>query len=422
MPKSKSQRYFDIVEAIINEGIQRGINHLAWDDDSLNGRTISVNNHQVINFGSSSYLGLELDWRLINAASEAAHRFGTQYSSSRAYMSSAQYPELEYLMKEIFDQPVIVMPSTTLAHFSSIPVLVHDDNVIVLDQRVHASVQMAAQMVKGRGVPVMTIKHNRLDKLAQYIDSFGTKFSRIWYMIDGVYSMHGDRAPLSEILALMENHDKLHLYIDDAHSMSWSGRNGRGYTLDTVKQHERIMLITSLNKGFGAAGGAIVLPNLKWYREIRACGPSLTFCGPIQPPMLGAAIASAHIHLSDEIYQLQAGLNHRIEHCNKVIRQYNLPLVAESPTPIFFIKVGLPHVGANLTERLLKEGFFVNIGAFPATPFNETGIRFSVTLHHNLEDIDKLADAIARNLPKAIKDESAIRSAGRLIRSRKLTG
>jgi 7-keto-8-aminopelargonate synthetase-like enzyme len=416
MSTSKYQRYLDIVERIVVEGTQKGVCHLTLEDEGLQGRTIQVRGREVVNFGSASYLGLELDKRLIDGAIEAAQKFGTQYSSSRAYVSSGQYPVLERLLGEIFEAQVLVTPSTTLAHLTALPILIHEKDAIVLDQQVHASVQMAVELVKSRGPRVISLEHNRIDRLVKKVRELETECRRIWYMADGVYSMHGDLAPLAELVELLEQFEKLYLYVDDAHGMSWIGKHGRGHALHSVSLHPKMVVATSLNKGFAAAGGALVLPNPAWHRRVRACGLPLIFSGPIQPPMLGAAIASARLHLSDEITDLQSGLRQRIEHCNKMMKKYDLPLAAETMTPIFFVRVGLPTVGSNLVQRLLNEGFYVNVGVFPAVPLTETGLRFTVTLHHELEDIEQLAAATAHHLPRAIKDESSIRSIGHLVR------
>src|SRR6185436_14972501 len=120
-----------------------------------------------------------------------------------------------------------------------------------------------------------------------------------WYMADGVYSMYGDYAPLKDIMQLLYNHEQLHLYVDDAHGMSWAGKNGAGFAKTILPRHERMFLVTSLNKAFAAGGGCLVYPNDDWKRKVRNCGSTMIFSGPVQPPLLGAAIASAQIHLSD---------------------------------------------------------------------------------------------------------------------------
>ena len=75
-----------------------------------------------------------------------------------------------------------------------------------------------------------------------------SKHQQIWFLVDGVCSMFGDLAPIAELRELLERHDNLHLYVDDAHGMSWTGVNGRGYALSSAPLHPKMVLTTSLNK------------------------------------------------------------------------------------------------------------------------------------------------------------------------------
>src|SRR6185437_11219137 len=227
----------------------------------------------------------------------------------------------------------------------------------------------------------------------------------IWYFLDGVYSMYGDLAPLGELSKLLEKNKQLFLYIDDAHGMSWTGLQGAGYAQSQLGYHPRIVLATSMAKGFASAGGVFILPNDEMYWKVKNWGGALTYSGPQQPATIAASIASAKIHLTDEIYGLQNSLAEKIKFCNEILRHYDLPLVSESPSPIFFIGLGLTKVGYNMVKRLSDDGFFVNLGIFPAVPETCTGIRFTITNHHTKEDIEALAERIFFHLPKALKEE-----------------
>ena len=141
------------------------------------------------------------------------------------------------------------------------------------------------------------------------------------------------------------------------------------------------------------------------YWRVKNWGGALTYSGPQQPAVIGASIASAKIHLSDEIYILQNSLAEKIKFCNEILEHYELPLVSKSPSPIFFIGLGLTKVGYNMVRRLSDEGYYVNLGIFPAVPETCTGIRFTITNHHTLEDIEALAERIHFHLPKALNEE-----------------
>ncbi|HDH24877.1 MAG TPA: aminotransferase class I/II-fold pyridoxal phosphate-dependent enzyme, partial [Actinobacteria bacterium] len=110
--------------------------------------------------------------------------------------------------------------------------------------------------------------------------------------------MFGDLAPVREISTLMDRFANLHVYFDDAHGFGWAGLHGRGYVLGEVSIRERMVVAGSLSKSIGAGGGALVFPDEKTARRVRTLGGTMTFSGPLHPAELGAALASADIHLS----------------------------------------------------------------------------------------------------------------------------
>jgi 7-keto-8-aminopelargonate synthetase-like enzyme len=287
MAKSKSNKFIDTIDECLTNGVKNGIFQVSLEDQQLNGRTVTIGGNQVINFGSCSYLGLEVDERLKQGAIDAAHRYGTQYSSSRLFSSCNLYEELEDLFSKIFgNNPAILAATTTLTHLGALPILVQDDDLVILDHQVHGSVQLAVQLLKAKGTKVEMIKHNRMDMLEDLIKENPNKYNKIWYMADGLYSMYGDYAPLKEIQYLLEKYSTFHFYVDDAHGMSWAGKNGSGYVLSQMSMHPKMVLSTSLAKGFGTGGGVTVLSDREMMRKILTCGSSYTYSGPVQPPML----------------------------------------------------------------------------------------------------------------------------------------
>lgn len=405
MTKSRSNKFIDTIDECLSNGVKNGIFQVSVEDDVMNGRTVIIDGKQVVNFGSCSYLGLEVDERLKQGAIDATLRYGTQYSSSRAYSSCNLYEELEELFHKMFDYPAILAMTTTLTHVAAIPILVGEEDLVIIDHQVHGSVQLAVQLVKARGTEVAMIKHNRMDMLEDLIKANPNKYNKIWYMADGLYSMYGDYAPLKDIQFLMEKYGNFHFYVDDAHGMSWKGKHGNGYVLSEMSMHPKMILTTSLAKGFGSGGGLVVLPDNELRRKVLTCGTSYTVSGPVQPPMLGASIASAKIHLTDEIYALQDKLKNKIKLVQTTIQEYDLPVVLSSDSPIFYLGLGLPRVGYNMVRRLLKEGFFTNIGIFPGVPVRCSGLRLPITNGQTDEDIRNVLSAFKHHFPKVLEEE-----------------
>lgn len=402
------------IDRIVSTGISHGLVQRTTEDAYYNGRTICLQSKQMLNFALCSYLGLELDFRLKHGVMDALMRYGTQFAVSRAYLSATPYTELETLLEELFNGHVVVAPTTTLGHIAALPVLVQEGDAILLDQMVHNSVQTAAKLVQAQGVPVETLLHGDMELLEERIAALSKQYRHVWYLTDGVFSMYGDLAPIDELGKLLKRYEQLHLYVDDAHGMSWSGRHGRGYVLDRLGMQERLVVATSLCKAFSAAGGVLIFSDEQMQRRVKHCGGPMIFSGPIQPPMLGAALASARIHLSSEIVRLQQELQQRIALCNRLLKEYALPLAANSMSPIFYIKLGLPHVAGQMAERLLNEGFYTNHAVYPAVSRRQSGIRFTLTRHHTAQDIRALVEALARNLPLVIEKRVKVSGTTRL--------
>lgn len=408
MANSKTNKYsgfIDIVNEFITIGRAKGIVHQFTEDEEFDGRSITLNGRKMINFGSCSYLGLETDERIKEASIDAIRRYGSQFSSSRTYTSFTLYKELEELLNQMFGANVILSTSSTLGHRSVIPILIDDNDAVIFDHQAHISMQDAGKDLSLRGVPINLLRHNRLDELETKLQSLSARHEKIWYFLDGIYSMYGDLAPVPELQALLKKYKNLHLYVDDAHGMSWAGKNGTGYMLSQMELSNRMVLCSSLAKGFASAGGVFVFSDYEQYLRIKNWGGPLTYSGPQQPAVIGASIASAKIHLSDEIYQRQDALAERINYCNQIMAELSLPVISESSSPIFFIGLGAPKVAYNMNARLMNDGIYVNLGIYPAVPETCTGLRFALTLHHTKEDIEKLAERISYHLPLVLKEE-----------------
>jgi len=404
MRKTKTAYTIDIVNDYINRGRKKNVLHLMTQDEAYNGREIIANGNRYINFGSCSYLGLELDKRLIESAKSYMDKYGVQLSSSRTYLVAPPYAEFEDLLQQIFGHPVVTFTSTSLGHHAVIPVVVEPGDAIILDQQVHASVQDPARKMMLNGVHVEPVRHNRLDTLEERIKHLNNRYERIWYMIDGVYSMYGDFAPMKEIVALMDKYPKLYVYADDAHGMSIAGRNGAGVVYNQVPFHKKLVLATSFAKAFGCGGSAFVFSDLELAIKVKNCGGPYIFSGGQQIPVLGACIASAKIHLSGEIYQRQDELNQKLHYCHRLLEENNLPVLSNPEAPIFYIGVGLVNTCLHLVSHLHQDGCYVNVGMFPAVPDQSAGIRFTITAHHTKADIEYLVERIAYHYPRTFRE------------------
>ncbi len=405
---AKTSNYETLIRTV-NEssslGFSRGLGALFTEDDVLNGRQITLKGNKVINFGSCGYLGLELDPRLKEAAIEAVKKYGTLYASSRTYVSTGNYLELEELLAKIFNGHIVLTTNCSLGHHSVMPIIIGPNDMVIYDQQAHMSMHDLQYKLKFFGTEISLLRHNRLDDLEQKVSELKSKYEKIWYVVDGVFSMFGDLPNTKELIKLLNRHKNLYLYVDDAHGMSWAGPNGAGYTLSQTEQHPKMVIGTSIAKGFGACGGVFIFKEKEWRDKVKGWGGPLTYSGPQEPATIAAAIASAKIHLTDEIYEMQQALQEKISFTNHIIEHYKLPLVSNSNSPIFFIGVGMQRVAYNLGRRVLDDGFYTNISVYPAVPETCCGMRFTVTNHLTFEDIENLAKTVAHHMPKVLKEE-----------------
>jgi 7-keto-8-aminopelargonate synthetase-like enzyme len=383
-------RRVESVDRIVGESERAGV--IMQVAGSSDGAEWIVDGNAYRNFGSCSYMGLERHPLLLAGGRAALVEFGSNFSASRIYLQCPLYAELEGTLERVMGRPALVTLSTTYAHLAALPVLIGDHDLVLLDQFVHASVHMATDLVAD--VPIELIRHNRMDLLEERLREAGDRYDKVWYLCDGIYSMLGDFAPFGQLNDLLDRYPKLHLYVDDAHSMSVFGKHGRGAALDQLRHLDRVVVAVSLSKAFGASGGALALPNAELLGRVRRCGGPMIFSGPIAPAGLGCCLASAQLHLTDEFTDMQLELQERISYARHLIAQTGLSLATDSATPIFMLHYDSVPMAQAVVKGLRQRGFFVCISTFPAVPLNKPSIRFTMSRHNGFDDIRALVDAL----------------------------
>jgi 7-keto-8-aminopelargonate synthetase-like enzyme len=395
LSQTGAQRVLDMFRATSTAAHELGVGRQLIEDTSFAGDTIIIQGQKVANFGLCSYLGLGTDERLIAGAVDAARRFGTSYSSSIAYTALGMYGELTELLEEILGAPVILAATTTLAHLAALPVLVRDGDTVFIDGQAHASLLAVTPSLESNGAQVEMIPHNDIDELDRRL-SESDRDGASWFITDGLFSMHGDTVPVERVHRLLEKHPKFHVYCDDAHGFGWSGDRGCGTYLGRAGWHERLVVAVGLAKSFGTMGGVVATPNEDFIDMINLTGSPLVFGGPIPPPMLGASIASARIHLSDELPGLQHELDRRIKFVNAFSDSIGLPLAAFDETPLWFLEVAASKKVLEGLSMMKTAGFFVNGAVFPVVPRGHGGLRFTITNYNSLSQIEAMLVELKR--------------------------
>lgn len=374
---------------------EAGLVRVHLDDTSIDGPELSMHGRRVVSFGSCSYLAVNTDVRLKEAAIRAVERYGVTYSSSTVYTSLPLYHRFESLLGEIMGGHVVVTPTTTLGHLAALPVMVGPDDHVLVDAQTHASVHMGVQLLKAEGIGVETLPHNDIPVLTERLDELAPRHEKVWYMSDGVFSMFGDATPVHRLRQLLDRFENLHLYLDDAHGFSWHGLHGRGWIRERMTMHPRLVVAISLSKSFGSGGGALVFGDLDLGERVRYLGGPLTFGGPLQVAELAAGVASAEIHLSPEHAGRRAQMESQLDLVIDMIRRHGLPAMNTERTPVWFFRIGKVDDTIEVGRRLLADGYYLNPSSFPAVPIGMSGLRAAHTLHHSSEQIRAMLERLA---------------------------
>lgn len=389
-----------MAERRISLGVELGVIHRHLEDEELDGATITLDGRSLVDFSTCSYLGLNRDPRLKAGAIDAVMRYGTSYSSSPTYTALPLYETLAEQLRQMTGGAVAIAQTTTLAHMAALPSLVGPDDLALVDAQTHDSVHLAAGNLRGNGVTVESVPHRDVVFLAHRLAEVAGQFNKVWYLADGIFSMYGDTAPVEDVAALQAIYENLYVYYDDAHGFGWCGKNGRGLVLSRVPLNDRMVVAAGFAKAFGSLGAVLVFGDEELAHRVRLVGGPLTFSGPIPPPDLGSAVASADIHLSAEHQELQARLISDIEFMRSEVVRLGLPVVSMEATPIWFVRVGSPGQSAEMIRRLMVDGFYLSIAAYPAVPVGQGGVRFNQSLHHSREQLTDLLESLSHHLPE----------------------
>jgi len=366
-----------------------------YEDPEYDGRKITIHNNELMHFANCSYLGLEKHSLLIDGAVEAVKRYGTQNSMSRAMLSSPLYKSLEDLLGNMFPGYQAVFPTTTLAHCSAMPLLIKENDAIILDAYVHNSVRMASQLCKANGTFVLISKHNDMEHVKYLIYRLKKEgYRNIWYCADGVYSIHGNLCDVKGLKKLLDEKDNFYAYVDDAHGIGWYGKNGSGYVIGDHGLHEKMVVAASFAKSIAASGAAIIAGDKNLIDYLKLTGQTMLFSGPIQPAVLGALNASVKLHLSKEIIQFQNELMDLICHFRRKAEMLEIPIITKDITPIQLLRIGSLEGTYKVQNQLIANGFLSTTAVYPGISKGDEGIRISLTRLLTKNDINNFLECL----------------------------
>jgi 7-keto-8-aminopelargonate synthetase-like enzyme len=367
-------------------------------DEIAPDRSIRINGHRVMNFGSDSFLGLDQDPRVQEALVRGTKKWGTHNGASRAFASVRANTDAEdKLAQWLGTEAALIYPSVTLANLGAIPGLVGRQDLLVVDEHAHNSIQEGAKIARANGVRVVCFSHcdpKDLERVLRAAEPYRVAV----VAIDGVYSMSGALPPLAALNRVAQDHDAV-LYVDDAHATAVLGERGRGTVHDALGSYDNTFVIGSLSKGFSCMGGFVgCTEEFKLLLKMRS--NTYIFGGPVPPPYLEAVCTVCDILMSEEYEALIGRLRRNCQQLTQGAARLGLALLG-GETPIVSVLVGDEGDTLNAGSFLFDHGYYVQSVTFPAVPYHGGVLRVQVNANHTPEAISGLLEAFA-SLRRAI--------------------
>src|SRR5688500_13653647 len=369
------------------------------------GPVVTMEGAERIQLGSNNYLGLTGDERVKQAARDALEQYGTALTGSR-FLNGTIPLHIE-LEQEIADwmgtDDALVFTAGYLANVGCIATLLDPGDTVICDSGDHASILDAVMMSRAR---IRPFRHNRLDKLHTMLERAEGDGGGVLVVVDGVFSMEGDLAPVPDITALCREHGA-RLMVDEAHGVGVLGARGAGACEAFDVEDEVDLRMGTFSKSLASCGGFIAGPH-EVIDFLRVQSRSFMFTAAAVPAAIGAALGALRIIRSDEGPQLMARVldNARYLHDGladlgfTVLEPNRLPDGGEVIPPIVPVLVGDDWRAVLLWKALYDAGVYVNVAIFPAVQRGGALLRTSVMATHEREHLDRALSIFER-----VKDE-----------------
>ena len=348
--------------------------------------TVAIcNGRKTILLGTYNYMGMTFDPDVVEAGKKALDEFGSGTTGSRVLNGTyAGHKAVEEALKDFYAMDHAMVFSTGYqANLGIISTMAGKDDYIILDIDSHASIYDGCALGNAQIVP---FRHNDIDALEKRLRRLPPEAGKL-VVLEGVYSMLGDVAPLKEMVAVSKAAGAMVL-VDEAHSMGFIGENGRGVAEAQGVIDDVDFIIGTFSKSVGTVGGFCVSNHPKFEILRLVCRPYV-FTASLPPSVVATAATSIRklmhgsnkrAHLWENSKKLHAGL-----------RALGFTLGTDEPQSAI-IAVIMPDLerGAAMWEALLHEGLYVNLARPPATPANMTLLRCSLCAEHSSEQVDEI--------------------------------
>jgi len=345
---------------------------------------------EMVNLCANNYLGLANHPAVIEAAQQALTRYGYGVASVRFICGTQSVHRAleERLSAYLGFDDTILYSSCFDANGGLFETLLGEEDAVISDSLNHASIIDGIRLCKARR---LRYANNDLDELEQALrDSAGSRVRLI--ATDGVFSMDGSIARLTEICALAERHGAL-VMVDDSHATGFIGASGRGsHELRGVMGRIDIMTGT-LGKALGGASGGYVAARKEIVAWLRQRSRPYLFSNSIAPPVAAATLRV--LDLLESSPELRDRVHRNARHFRREMQSLGYSLLP-GEHPIIPIMLGDAPLAVRLAERVQAEGVYVVAFAFPVVPQGKARIRTQMNAAHTLEQLDHVVQAFGR--------------------------
>ena len=364
--------------------------------ESLNSATEGIiNGRPTILAGTNNYLGLTFDMEGIAAGRAALSNAGTGTTGSR--MANGTYSghrALEAELADFYGYPNAVVFSTGYAaNLGSLAALLGPDDAVLLDADAHASLFDGCRLCPAK---VFTFRHNDPASLDRRLGRLGEQAARTLVVIEGLYGVLGDRAPIAEIVEIKARHGAC-LFVDEAHSFGVLGEKGRGLAEEAGMLDEVDFIMGTFSKSLGTTGGFCVSRHEELALFPYRSRPYMFTASPSPAVVECTRSALRAIRTRPE---LRARLWRNATRLRDGLTQLGLQ-VGDTPSPVLAIRLGDRAGALAAWNGMLGEGVYVNLMLPPAAPAGSNLLRMSVSAAHSDEQIDEILRVTRRVVVEA---------------------
>lgn len=348
-----------------------------------------IGDRRILFLGTNNYLGLTFAPECLRAAHEALESEGTGTTGSR--MASGSYGGHRALEREFADfyncLSCIVFTTGYQANLATISGLAGAGDVVLIDGDSHASIYDGCRL---SGAEIIRFRHNDMTDLDKRLRRLGERSRSTLIIVEGIYSMLGDRAPLADIVKLKDAYQST-LLLDEAHSLGVLGRTGQGLVEETGLIGGVDFITGTFSKSLGGIGGYCVSnhPQLDQLRYVSR--PYIFTASPSPATIASTRAALKLLHdgtgLREQLWKNARQLYSRLQELG-----YQL---GPEPSPIIATILDTPQQALALWNGLLEHGIYVNLMLPPAAPDGKSLVRCSVSAAHTSDQMDYAGQAFA---------------------------